>query len=54
MTIYKTEDIFTDIPDDPDNVLMKIPDEICKILDLTEGDKVTIKMEKDGLIIQKQ
>ena len=53
MTTYKVEDIFTNIPDDPDNVLMKIPDEICEQLGLKEGDDVTIKMENGGLIIQK-
>ena len=54
MTIYKVEDIFTNIPDDPDNVLMKIPDEICEQLGLKEGDTVTINVENEGLKIQKQ
>jgi len=53
MTVYKVEDIFTDIPDDPDNILMKIPEEICKQLGLNPGDNVTIKLEDGGLIIQK-
>ena len=54
MTIYKVEDIFSDIPDDPDKVLMKIPDEICEQLGLKEGDTVTINVENEGLKIQKQ
>lgn len=54
MTVYKVEDIFTDIPDDPDNIMMTIPEEVCKQLGLKPGDNVIIKMEDGGLKIQKQ
>jgi len=53
MTTYKVEDIFADIPGDPDNIMMKIPDEICKQLNFNEGDTVTITIGDDGLLIQK-
>ena len=48
---YKVEDIFEDIPDDPDNVLMTIPKEILKQMDWKEGDTIVIEQQKDGSII---
>jgi AbrB family looped-hinge helix DNA binding protein len=53
MTTYNVEDIFEDIPGDPDNVLMKIPPEISEKLGLKEGDKVEVKQEGESLIISK-
>jgi AbrB family looped-hinge helix DNA binding protein len=53
MTTYNVEDIFEDIPGDPDNVLMKIPPEITEKLGLKEGDKVEVKQEGESLIISK-
>lgn len=53
MTTYNVEDIFEDIPDDPDHVLFKIPPEITEKLGLKEGDKVEVKQEGDALIISK-
>lgn len=51
---YKVEDIFEDIPDDPENVIMNIPEEIRDAVGLKEGDPIrvlwgdkgTIKIEK--------
>lgn len=51
---YKVEDIFEDIPDDPENVIMNIPKEIRDAVGLKEGDPIrvlwgdkgTIKIEK--------
>ena len=34
---FKVEDIFEDIPDDPKNVIMKIPDEIAKQVGIDPG-----------------
>ena len=48
---YKVEDIFEDIPDDPDNVLMTIPEEILKEMDWKEGDTIVIEQQEDGSII---
>jgi hypothetical protein len=53
MTTYNVEDIFEDIPGDPDNVLFKIPPEISKQLDLKEGDQIDVKQEGESLIITK-
>jgi AbrB family looped-hinge helix DNA binding protein len=53
MTTYNVEDIFEDIPGDPDNVLFKIPPEITEKLGLKEGDKVEVKQEGESLIITK-
>ena len=53
MTTYNVEDIFEDIPGDPDNVLFKIPPEFQEKLGLKEGDKVEVKQEGDALIISK-
>ena len=38
--IYKVEDIFEDIPDDPKNVNMTIPPEIMEKANLKEGDTI--------------
>lgn len=51
--IWKVEDIFQDIPGDPDNVNMIIPDEIAAYLELNEGDTIQIKMEDGGLVLSK-
>ena len=40
---YKVEDIFEDDPDNPDNVLMKIPDEIAERMGWQPGDTLSIK-----------
>lgn len=53
MTFYNIEDIFEDIPDDPENVLMKIPEEICKELKLNEGDTINIVAQDGAIIITK-
>lgn len=52
-TTYLVEDIFHDIPDDPDHVMMTIPPEICEHANLKEGDTVHIKAENGSLIITK-
>ena len=52
-TTYTVEDIFTDIPDDPDNVLMTIPPEIIKHLGLKEDDTVDVTARDNSLIISK-
>lgn len=54
MTIfYNEEDIFEDIPGDNENVLMNIPEEIIKEMGWEPGDRLTITVENDGLIIRK-
>lgn len=48
---YKVEEIFTDIPDDPENVLMTIPPELCEKLNWKPGDKIKVELGDQGTII---
>ena len=47
---FKAEEIFEDIPGDPDNVIMKLPPEICQELGWKEGDVLNIKLTDEGTI----
>ena len=44
------EEIFEDIPGDPDNVIMKIPSQILERNGWKEGDELNIEVE-DGIIV---
>lgn len=46
---YNVEDIFQDIPGDPDNVIMKFPPELLEEAGWKEGDTLNIQIE-DGVI----
>jgi hypothetical protein len=46
--IYKAEDIFQDIEDDKDNVLMNIPPEIAEQMGWKPGDVLRIQVEETG------
>ena len=48
---YKVEDIFEDIPDDPENVNMNIPPEIAEEMGLVPGDALKILWGDQGTII---
>lgn len=50
---YDAEEIFTDIDGDPDNILMKIPQEILDHNGWKEGDVLTITVEDGAIIIAK-
>ena len=50
---YNVDEIFEEIPGDPDNILMNIPEEIRSTMGWEPGDTMIIKMENGGLIIQK-
>jgi hypothetical protein len=50
---FLVEDIFEDIPGDPDNVMMKIPPEILEQNGWKEGDTLNIKMENGAIVISK-
>ena len=50
---YTLEDIFEDIPGDPNNVIMKIPPELCEKMGWKEGDTINIKAENGRIILQK-
>lgn len=51
---FLAEEIFQDIPGDPDNVIMTIPPEICKSQGWKEGDIISITLEDGKLILSKQ
>ncbi len=44
---FKVEDIFEDIKDDPNNVLMNIPPEVSEKMGWKEGDVLDIKLYED-------
>jgi AbrB family looped-hinge helix DNA binding protein len=48
-TTYKVEDIFQDIKDDDENVLMTIPPEVSERMGWLPGDNLKITVE-DGTI----
>lgn len=50
---YTVEELFEDIPGDPDNVIMKIPPEICEIQGWKEGDTLNIKVEDGAMVLSK-
>lgn len=51
---YKVDDIFQEIPDDPKNLIMNLPPEICEEVGLEPGDTVKILIGDQGtLIIEK-
>jgi len=47
---YHADDIFQDIDGDTDNVLMKIPPEICEKMGWEPGDSLSVTQGKDGSI----
>ena len=48
---FKQEDIFQDIPGDPDNVNMTIPPEIMEKMGWKEGDTIKVLLGDQGTII---
>lgn len=50
---YKVEDIFEDDPDNPENTLMKIPDEIADKMGWKPGDVLKITIEEGNISIVK-
>jgi hypothetical protein len=50
---FKVEDIFEDIPGDPDNVIMKLPPEICEQQGWKEGDVLNICVDNGVMLISK-
>lgn len=50
---FLAEELFEDIPGEPDNVIFKIPPEICEQQGWKEGDTLNIKVEDGKMIISK-
>ena len=53
MTLHNVEDIFKEDPNDPENVIMQIPDYICEQLNWVANDTLTITIEDSKIIIKK-
>ena len=47
---FKVEEIFEDIPDDPENVIMNIPEEIREAAGFKEGDPIRILWGDQGTV----
>jgi hypothetical protein len=52
-TTYTVEELFEDIPGDPENVIMKLPLEICEAQGWKEGDTINIKVEDGAMVLSK-
>jgi len=50
---YLVEELFEDIPGDPDNVILKIPQEICDAQGWVEGTELDVTAEQGLLILKK-
>ena len=50
---YAVEEIFEDIPGDPDNVIMKIPPEVLEKMGWEEGTVLDITLEDGAISIKK-
>jgi hypothetical protein len=48
--VFNVEDIFEEIPDDPENIILKFPPEVLNHNGWKEGDTLNIEI-KDGEII---
>lgn len=51
--IFTAEEIFEDIPGDPDNVILKFPDEVLKETGWKEGDELDVTIEDGKIVIKK-
>jgi Antidote-toxin recognition MazE, bacterial antitoxin len=50
---FLAEELFEDIPGDPDNVLMRIPPAILEAQGWKEGDTLNIEVEDGKMVITK-
>lgn len=50
---FNAEEIFEEIPGDPDNVMLKFPPEILEQTGWKEGDTLDIKLEDGAIIVSK-
>jgi hypothetical protein len=51
--IFDVEEIFEDIPGDPDNVIMKIPPAVLEMTGWNEGDTLDVTVEDGAISIKK-
>ena len=50
---FLAEEIFEEIPGDPDNVMLKFPPELLEQVGWKEGDTLNITLEDGALVISK-
>ena len=50
---FNAEDIFEDIPGDPDNVILKFPPEVLEKTGWKEGDTLDITVEDGAIVVKK-
>jgi formylmethanofuran dehydrogenase subunit D len=50
---FKAEDIFEEIPGDPDNVLLKFPPELIEKMGWKDGDTLDITLEDGSIVVKK-
>lgn len=53
MKTYLVEDLFTDLPDDPDHVLFTIPPEMILETGWKEGDTLSVEVKDGALYLSK-
>lgn len=51
--VFNAEEIFEDIPGDPDNVILKFPPELLEKVGWKEGDELNITLEDGAIVITK-
>lgn len=51
---FLADEIFEEIPGDPDNVIMKFPPEIIEQTGWKEGDTLNIRVENGAIVVEKQ
>jgi len=54
MKTYTVEELFSDIPGDPANVLLTFPQEMLESVGWEPGDTLNIRTEDDKIIIGKK
>lgn len=50
---FEQDEIFEEIPGDPENILMKIPDEVLEKMGWKEGDTLKVTSENGKITITK-
>ena len=50
---FNAEDIFEDIPGDPENVILKFPPEVLEATGWKEGDTLDITLENGSIVVKK-
>lgn len=50
---FSAEEIFEEIPGDPDNVILKFPPELLEQTGWKEGDILNIELEEGAIVISK-